>query len=120
MQGLLFSTFDFIARNKWLQYVLIAIAVLGTLGGYLLIRDNGVRQREREHWLKKQAEEAARVANTRRTIEETRTNDVIQAERAADDLPRFASVDELRERRPDLYAELFGHSETGSGKAEGR
>jgi hypothetical protein len=120
MEAALFGLFDFVAKHKWIQYVLLAIAVVGTLGLYLAMRDEGVKRRERERWLRKQAEEAAKVANTRRTIQETRTHDVIEADRAGDSLPRFDSVEQLREQRPDIYAELFGHTEAGSGDAEGR
>jgi uncharacterized protein HemX len=116
----LFPVFDFVAKNKWAQYLLLALAIIATLGGYLLLRDEGVKRRERERWLRKQAQEAAKVSETRRGIEETRTNDIIQADRAADALPRFDSVDQLREQRPDLYAELFGDPAAGSGEAKGR
>lgn len=44
----LFPVFDYIAKNRWVQILLIVVATIATLGFYLSWRDNSVRRRERE------------------------------------------------------------------------
>lgn len=118
--GALFKAFDFVAANRWAQYVLIGIAIIGTAGGYLLLRDNGVRRRVQEKNEREALKELARVEGTRRKIEVTRNEDVEQAREAGRNLPDFAGPAELRDKRPDIAAELFGDRATGDGKTEGR
>lgn len=48
MQGVLFAVFDFVAKNRWVQWLLLVIVTLVTLGFYLAWRDGNVRRRERE------------------------------------------------------------------------
>ena len=108
MEAALFGAFDFVAKTKWLQYVLIAFAVVGTLGLYLVMRDNDVRQKEKDRWLKKQAEEAAKVANTRRDITTEISNDSRRADEAVAAMPDVGGPSELRQLDPAVADELLG------------
>jgi len=95
METALFGVFDFVARNKWLQYILIALAVIATLGLYLAMRDEGVKRRERERWLRKQAEERERmVERTHEIITEERQN-ADEALQARDSGERYPDYDSL-------------------------
>ncbi len=88
METALFGVFDFVAKNKWIQYVLIALAAFFTLGLYLIWRDNGVRQRERQR-----AElETIKVVHE---IEKESVNDADEAIAARESAPRAGSIDEL-------------------------
>ena len=109
-----------VSKNPIVMWIGAALAVL--LGWEFVKRSlkEAGRQAERLAQAKRNAEEMARVTETRRVIEETRTHDILTAEQAGRDLPRFDSVDQLREQRPDLYRLLFGDSAGGSGETEGR
>lgn len=120
METALFGVFDFVAKTKWIQYALIAVAIVGSLGLYLVMRDNGVRQRERDRWLRKQAEEARKIEVKRREISEERTDAVTRAEQAARDHVVSSSPDELRARDPGLYAIVYGNAGSRSSETEGR
>lgn len=61
MEGALFKVFNFFATNKWAQWALLVVLVVGTAGFYLALRDNSVRKREREKIAVRQAEVKAAV-----------------------------------------------------------
>lgn len=91
--GALFKFFDFVASNRWAQIVLLVLAVIVTFGGYLALRDNGVRKRERERIAARQAE--VRVAVNERVTEiatEERSN-ADDALEARDDGEHFPTAD---------------------------
>lgn len=77
--GALFKFFDFVASNRWAQIVLLVLAVIVTFGGYLALRDNGVRKRERERIAARQAE--VRVAVNER-VDEIATEERSHADQA--------------------------------------
>lgn len=120
LNAVLWPCFNFVAKNRWAQIVLGVGVIWLVIMIYLWMRDSGVRKVERERLRVESMKEQMRVNNTRLEIEERRTNDIEQARNAGRTLPRFNSVDQLRTQRPDLYAELFGDSEGGSGEAESR
>lgn len=67
--------FDYIKANKWAQIALIALATVLTVGIYLAIRDNGVRQRERmRQEVERMRERAAMVERKSQVIEKERSN----------------------------------------------
>lgn len=102
MQALLFGLFDFVARNRWVQLVLIAITVVATLGFYLAWRDNGVRKRVKLEQEAETAKERERVIATAQE-EVDNVQDAKDAALAApDSLPEFSSADELREQAPAI------------------
>ncbi|MBP9234575.1 MAG: hypothetical protein KBF30_07875 [Hyphomonadaceae bacterium] len=108
LNGLLFPLFDFVAKNRWAQIVLGLGIFWVIFMIYLSMRDSGVRRVERERQKVESLKEQARVAETRHQIEETRTHDIEQARDAARALPRYGSLERLRNENPRLYAELFG------------
>lgn len=120
MSGLLFSVFDFVARNRWAQWVLIALVTILTLGFYLAWRDNSVRKRERDRQEIERAREQVRITEKRAELQETRTNEVHEAADAADAHVVHGTVDELRQRDPGLADLVYGTARRGVGKAESR
>ena len=86
MTKFLFPVFDYIENNKWVQYVLIGFVIIASLGSYLLIRDAGVRRRERER-----AE--AKTIQVVNKIEKESSSDADQASAARDNAPRVSSAD---------------------------
>ena len=119
MSGFLFGIFDFVAKHKWVQWVLATLAVIFTVGLYLVWRDNGVRQRERQSQKIEQAREQARLAERRVELEEVRSDEILEAVAAADAHVVSGSVDELRARDPSLADLVYGRARRGAGEAEG-
>lgn len=98
----LYPVFDFVAKNRWLQLILIALLVVVTLGFYLAWRDNGVRKRERARQEIETAKERERVLATAQE-EVDNVQDAKDAALAApDSLPEFSSADQLREQAPAI------------------
>jgi len=102
MQGVLFGVFDFVARHKWVQWVLTALLIVVTLGFYLAWRDDGVRKRERQRQEVETAKERERVLATAREEVENAEDAKDAALAAPDTLPEFSSADELRNEAPAL------------------
>jgi hypothetical protein len=105
--GALFKFFDFVASNRWAQWVLLAIAVVFTAGLYLAFRDNGVRKRERDKQAIETAKERERVlATSQKEIDNVQ--DAKDAALAAPDLlPEFTSADELRIKEPGIASVIL-------------
>lgn len=120
MNAVLWPVFDFVAKNRWLQIVLLVVTGLIVIRIWMWVHDANVRKLDRQRQEVESMKEQLRVKETRLEIEEGRTRDIEQARDAGRTLPRFDSVDQLREQRPDLYAELFGSGPGGSGEAESR
>ena len=120
MNAFMFPVFDFVAKNRWLQIVLLVITGLIVIRIWMWVHDGNVRKLERKRQEVESMKEQLRVKETRLEIEEGRTHDIEQARNAGRVLPRFNSVEQLRQQRPDLYAELFGDSAAGSSQAESR
>jgi flagellar biosynthesis/type III secretory pathway M-ring protein FliF/YscJ len=97
---LLDSVFDFVAKNRWVQWVLTALLVVFTLGLYLAWRDDGVRKRERQRQEVETAKERERVLATAREEVENVEDAKDAALAAPDTLPEFGSADELRAQAP--------------------
>lgn len=75
MEAALFKVFNFFATNKWAQWALLVVLVVGTAGFYLALRDNSVRKREREKIAVRQAEvKAAVVERVDQIATEERSN----------------------------------------------
>ena len=71
----LYPVFDFVAKNRWAQWIIIGLLIIGTLGLYLAWRDNGVRKREREKQeMDRLRERAAMVERKTEVIEKERVN----------------------------------------------
>ena len=100
MQGILFGVFDFVAKHKWVQWILTALLVVFTLGLYLAWRDDGVRKRERQRQEVETAKERERVLATAREEVENVEDAKDAALAAPDTLPEFSSADELRAQAP--------------------
>jgi hypothetical protein len=100
MQTLLFGVFDFVAKHKWVQWVLTALLIIVTLGFYLAWRDDGVRKRERQRQEVETAKERERVLATAREEVENVQDAKDAALAAPDTLPEFSSADELRAQAP--------------------
>ena len=120
MNAILWPVFDFVAKNRWLQIVLLIVTGLIIIRIWMWIHDDHVKKLERKRLEVESMKQELRVKETRLEIEERRTHDIEQARDAGRALPRFQSVDQLRNERPDLYAELFGSGEAGGGEAESR
>jgi hypothetical protein len=116
----LWPVFQYIKDNRWAQVALIIAASIATLGIYLAIRDEGVKQRERARQEVERARERARIAETRRQIQQETSNARQRADEAVSNLPEFNSADELRARDPALAAIVFGTDPRGDKPAEGR
>jgi hypothetical protein len=102
MQVLLFGVFDFIAKNRWLQLVLIALAVVATAGFYLAWRDGSVRKRVKlEQEVETQKERERVIATAQEEVDNVQ--DAKDAALAApDSLPEFSSAEQLREQAPAI------------------
>lgn len=118
--GWLKKAFDFIAGSQITQLILIGI---GALLGFKAVQwkarmdgENAQKQKQQVESLKEQA----KVAETRRTIEESRNADIEQAREAGRSLPPFSGPSELWDKSPDVAGELFGNRADGSGQATGR
>jgi hypothetical protein len=111
----LFNLFDFIAKNRWLQLILIALAVVATAGFYLAWRDNGVRKREREKQEVREAEQREILVETVNQLEQETEDAKDRALAAPDAIDDVASADELRERYPDNAAVILRPRATGGG-----
>lgn len=98
----LFKLFDFVAKHKWVQWVLTALLIIVTLGLYLAWRDDGVRKRERQRQEVETAKERERVLATAREEVENVEEAKDAALAAPDTLPEFSSADELRAQAPSV------------------
>jgi hypothetical protein len=116
MQVLLFGLFDFVAKNRWLQLILIALAVVATAGFYLAWRDNGVRKREREKQEVREAEQREILVETVNQLEQETEDAKDRALAAPDAIDDVASADELRERYPDNAAVILRPRATSGGR----
>lgn len=91
----LFPVFDFIAKNRWAQWILIGIATIATLGFYLAWRDGGVRKRERQ----RAEAETITVVNEIKNESITSADQAVAARDAAVRYPDVASVpDDVADR----------------------
>lgn len=84
----LFPVFDFIAKNRWAQWILIGIATIATLGFYLAWRDGGVRKRERQ----RAEAETITVVNG---IKEKSIHDADEAVAAGAAVPQYDRADDI-------------------------
>lgn len=109
MNAILFPLFDFVAKNKWLQWTLLIVTGLVVIRIWMHFHDENVRKLQKKEQEVESLKEQARVSETRHHIEETRNNDIEQARDAARALPRYGSLEQLRDENPRLYAELFGN-----------
>ena len=103
----MWGIFDFIKANKWAQVALIALATILTLGIYLALRDNGVRQQERmRQEVERMRERAAMADRKNKVVEEERTHAdaAISARDNGGGYPDYASLPEshkaIAEGRP--------------------
>lgn len=103
----LWPLFDWIKANKWAQIALIALATVLTLGIYLALRDNGVRQQERmRQEVERMRERAAMADRKNKVVEEerTRANEAVAARDGSVGYPDYASLPEshksIAEGRP--------------------
>lgn len=108
MQTLLFGVFDFVAKHKWVQLVLIGLLIVFTLGMYLMWRDGNVRKRVKLEQEVETAREQARVDQTRREIAQENQDASIRADEAVAALPRINDTRELREHSEAIATELLG------------
>jgi len=115
MQALLFGLFDFVAKNRWAQWLIFAVLVLATLGFYLAWRDNDVRKREREKQAAREAKEREKLVNTVNQIEQETEDAKDRALAAPDAVSDVSSADELRERYPANAEVILRPRATGSG-----
>lgn len=98
----LYPVFDFVAKNRWLQLILIALLVVVTLGFYLAWRDNGVRKRVKLEQEAETAKERERVIATAQEEVDNAQDAKDAALAAPDSLPEFVSADELRDKAPAI------------------
>jgi cell division protein FtsB len=115
MQTLLFGLFDFVAKNRWAQLVLIALLVVVTLGFYLAWRDSDVRKRERDKQAVREAKEREVLVDTVNQIEQETEDAKDRALAAPDAVSDVSSADELRERYPANAEVILRPRATGSG-----
>lgn len=94
MAPFLFSIFDFVAKHKWVQWILGIIAIVLTVGLYLVWRDNGVRQKERRR-------AQLDTIQTINKIEKEARADADAAIEARDTAPHYGSADGV----PDTVAD---------------
>lgn len=114
------NIFSWIANSKPAQW---ALAIIGAILAFKAVQMKARMDGEAHEKLKNKVESAkqeARVSETRREIEEQRNVDMEEAREAARDLPEFSGPGELRNKRPDIAAELFGDREGGDGQATRR
>ena len=102
MQTLLFGVFDFVAKHRWVQLVLIGLLIVFTLGMYLMWRDGNVRKRVKLEQEVETAKERERVLATAREEVENVEDAKDAALAAPDTLPEFSSADELRAQAPSV------------------
>jgi flagellar biosynthesis/type III secretory pathway M-ring protein FliF/YscJ len=112
----LYPVFDFVAKNRWVQWILLALLILGTMGLYLAWRDNGVRKREREKQEVREAEQREILIETVNQLEQETEDAKDRALAAPDAIDDVASPDELRERYPDNAAVILRPRATSGGR----
>jgi type VI protein secretion system component VasK len=102
MQAILFGVFDFVAKNRWVQWIIIGLLIVGTLGLYLAWRDGSVRKRVKlEQEVETQKERERVIATAQEEVDNVQ--DAKDAALAApDSLPEFVSADELRDKAPAI------------------
>jgi hypothetical protein len=107
MGAFLYPVFNFFANNKWAQWLLLAVTGLFVLKLWGESQKSLGRKLEKARNQELAQKQALKVAETRQVIEETRSDDVREAQQAAADSPMYSGPDELREQRPRAYSELF-------------
>jgi hypothetical protein len=98
----LYPVFDFVAKHRWVQWLIAAVLTVVTLGLYLSWRDGNVRKRVKLEQEVETAKERERVLATAREEVENVEAAKDAALAAPDGVPEFASADELRDKAPDL------------------
>lgn len=103
MNAILFPVFEFIAKHKWLQWLLLIVTGLVIIRIWMMIHDGNVRKLEHAENARRQAEVRVRV-NERSTeiINEERHN-ADAALQARDRSPDFPSSDLV----PDPVARII-------------
>lgn len=91
----LWPIFDYIKANRWAQIALISIAAIATLGTYLVLRDNGVKQRERARQAVERARERAEMIERKSQIITKERNDADAALAARDHGEHYSTYSEL-------------------------
>jgi hypothetical protein len=97
MQAILFGLFDFVAKNRWAQWLLVGLLVICTLGFYLAWRDNDVRKREREKQERDRLQERIAMDNRKDEIVEEERINAQEAITARDTDVGFPDYDSLPE-----------------------
>ena len=115
----LYPVFDFVAKNRWVQWILLALLIVGTMGLYLAWRDSDVRKREREKQAVREAKEREVLVDTVNQIEQETEDAKDRALAAPDAVSDVSSADELRERYPANAEVILRPRATGSGSGPG-
>lgn len=102
MEAALFKVFNFFATNKWAQWALLILLVIGTAGLYLAARDGRIRKQVKQEQAVETARERERVLETSRKEIENVEDAKDAAIAAPDSLPEFTNSDELRNEAPAI------------------
>ena len=113
INGLLFPFFDFVAKNRWAQIVLLLGIGWVILMIYLSVRDSGVRRVEREAQKARELKELGRVNDARLKATQENIDAAERADEAVRTMPRYLP-DELREREPDVADIVLGPRRDGA------
>jgi hypothetical protein len=97
MQAILFGLFDFVAKNKWAQWLLVGLLIICTLGFYLAWRDNDVRKRERQKRELEEAKQRVEMVERKTAIVEKERINAQEAITARDTDVGFPDYDSLPE-----------------------
>lgn len=111
----LWPVFDFIAKNKWAQIALMAVAAIATIGIYLALRDEGVKRRMRAMQEVERARERAAMVERKSQIVTEERQYADQALEARDRGEYVATYDELSELHKAIAEGRTSSSVTGSG-----
>lgn len=93
----LYPLFDFIAKNRWLQIVLMVLATIITLGFYLAWRDGNVRKQDR-------VKSELKTVEVIDKIEKEARADADHAIEARDTAPHYDSADSVPD---DVAGRIF-------------
>jgi hypothetical protein len=123
MLGFLFSAWagvkrgvSWIASRPWVGYLLAAVGIGVAYKAWKAEVARQARDRERARIALDQAENKAETILRMRQLDQEIREDADRARKAADSVPEYPGVDELRDKNPDAYGILFGADNSDGGE----
>lgn len=117
MNAVLWPVFEYVAKHKWLQWVLLCVTGLIIIRVWMYFHDENVRKFAKQKQIEVSLKEQAEVSETRRQKTQENIDAANRADEAVASLPGYVPS-ELRKQNPGLAAIVLGADRGGDDPAK--